>query len=76
MVHRSTGRGKNVLYGMISKNRKQASNFIYDLSNCPLDMDEIEGQIDGIYRSSHTLFVDKIILFKDDKILKVYKRKK
>lgn len=71
-----TGSGKNVLYGMVSKNRKQASNFIYDLSNCPLDMTEVEKQIDDIYRSNHTLFVDEIILFKDESVIKVYKRKK
>lgn len=71
-----TGSGKNVLYGMVSKNRKQASNFIYDLSNCPLDMGEIEKQIDDIYRSNHTLFVDEIVLFKDGEILKVYRRNK
>lgn len=71
-----TGSGKNVLYGMVSKNRRQSSNFIYDLTKCPLEIDEVERQIDGIYSSSHTLFVDKIILFKNDKVLKVYRRKK
>lgn len=71
-----TGSGKNVLYGMVSKNRRQSSNFIYDLSNCPLDISEIERQVDGIYKSSHTLFIDKIVLFKDDEVIKVYRRKK
>lgn len=65
-----------MLYGMISKKSRQATNFIYDLSNTSLDSKEIDRQISYIYGSTHTMFVDKIILFKDDEIIKVYQRKK
>ena len=71
-----TGSGKNVLYGMIHKKRKQANNFIFDISKTPLPNEEIERQITSIYSSDRTMFVDKIILFKDNEIQKVYQRNK
>lgn len=70
-----TGKGKNLFYNVVAKKREQSSNFIFDITNCPLSYDEIERQIKVIYFSRHTRFIDTIILFKDEKILKVFKRK-
>lgn len=70
-----TGSGKNVIYGMVSKKNRQADNFIIDVTNCPLSLAEIKKQIEDVYRSSHTKFINKIILIKDYKILGIYKRK-
>lgn len=70
-----TGSGKNVIYGMVSKKNRQADNFIIDITNCPLSSAEIKKQIGDVYKSSHTKFINKIILIKDYKILGVYKRK-
>ena len=69
-----TGKGKNTLIDAIKKKEKQAHNFIFDLEKCPLSIDAIETQITSIFRSDHTLFVDKILLFYGDEIKKVYKR--
>ena len=60
---------------MISKKKRQAGNFVLDISKCPLDEDEIYKQVDDIYWSRHTAFVDKIILIKDDQIRKILIRK-
>lgn len=70
-----TGRSKNVLYNMIAKKKSQATNFVFDISNCPLEESEILNQIEGIYKSYHTRFVDEIMIVKDNEILNVFKRK-
>lgn len=70
------GSGKNVLYNMINKKKRQAHNFIYDISKCPLDIDEINRQIEGIYSSTHTAFVEEIIVVKDREIIKIHRRDK
>ncbi|MBE5877692.1 MAG: hypothetical protein E7290_12490, partial [Lachnospiraceae bacterium] len=70
------GNSKNTLYNMINKKKDQADNFVFDISKCPLELEEINRQIEeGIYKSSHTKFVQNIILVKDMKILKIYNRK-
>ena len=69
------GRGKNLLYSMVYKKSKQSPNFIFDVTNCPLDEVDIEKQISGLYCSSHTRFVDKVVVLKKGKILKVFGRK-
>lgn len=71
-----SGTSKNLVYNVISKKKRQASNFVLDISQCPLDEDEIYKQIDGIYWSRHTTFVDKIIFIKDGQIRKIFRRKK
>ena len=68
------GTSKNLVYNAIAKKARQASNFILDVSNCPLDMDEIARQIDYIYWSKHTRFVDKVIVIQNGQISNVYKR--
>ena len=70
-----TGSGKNVIYGMVSKKNRQADNFIIDITNCPLSLTEIKKQIGDVYKSSHTKFINRIILIKDYKMLGIYKRK-
>lgn len=69
-----TGRGKNLLYGMLAKKKRQSPNFIFDITECPLSEEDIIRQIEGIYASRHTGFVEKIIVFKNGEILKVFDR--
>lgn len=54
---------------------KQASSFIFDVTDCPLSEDEIIKQAEALYFSRHTRFVDKIVIMKNGRILKVYGRK-
>lgn len=70
-----TGRSKDLFYNVVSKKRKQASNFIFDIADCPLLEDEIKRQAEALYFSRHTRFIDKIVLMKNGEILKVYGRK-
>lgn len=68
------GKGKAVIYNMVSKKKRQANNFVIDISHCPLSENEIRNQVADVYRSSHTRFIDKIILCKNGNILNIYKR--
>ncbi len=70
------GSGKNVLYGMLQKKKRQSDNFIFDVSECPLSMKEIKRQIDSIYKSSHMKFINHIILIKNGEIEETYAREK
>ena len=69
------GESKNVLYNMVSKKKTQANNFIFDVTNCPINEFKIIKQIDGLFKSKHTKFIDKVILIKNNKVIGVYKRK-
>lgn len=69
-----TGKGKNVLYDAIAKKRKQSPNFIFNLTGCPLNSIEVEKQINNIFYSRHTRFVEKIAVIKNGEIVKVYER--
>ena len=69
-----SGTSKNLVYNAIAKKKRQASNFILDISKSPLDENEIIRQIEEVYWSRHTMFVQKIIVIKDEKIRKIYKR--
>lgn len=70
-----SGSSKNLIYNTISKKRKQAENFVLDISKCPLDSKEINRPIEGIYWSRHTGFVDKIIIVKNDDVVSIFCRK-
>lgn len=70
-----TGRSKELFYNVVSKKREQASSFIFDVTNCPLSDDEIKQQIERLYFSRHTRFIDKIVIMRSGEILKVYERK-
>ncbi len=69
------GSGKNLLYSMVYKKSKQSPNFIFDITGCPLPVEDIEKQINGLYSSRHTRFVEKIVVIKDGEVLKVFNRK-
>ena len=66
-----TGRGKNLLYGLIAKKYKQAHNFIIDITDCPLSMEDLERQAKRLYTSRRTGFLETIVFLKNGKIVKV-----
>lgn len=70
-----TGSGKYVIEGNLKGKKKQANNFIIDITKSELDKATAEKQIESIYQSMRYSWVDKIFLIKEDSILKVYKRK-
>ena len=68
--------GEHVLYNAVKKKKRQASNFIFDITNCPLDINEIEQQAEDLFKSMHLLFIDQVVIYKNNKIVKAYRRKK
>lgn len=69
-----TGKGKNLLYGLIAKQGKQSHNFIIDVTDCPLNMEELERQADDLYGSRRTGFLEQIVFMKNGEIVKVLER--
>ncbi len=69
------GNSKNTLYNAITRKRDQSDNFIFDITKTEMSEGEAMKQINGIYNSKHKEWVNKIILIKDNKILKEYNRK-
>ena len=70
-----TGGGKWTIEGNLKGKKEQSNNFIVDITNAKLDTKEAKRQIQVVYNSKHYTWVDKIILIKNDRIIKVYKRK-
>ena len=68
--------GKNVFYNAVKKKKRQANCFIFDVTECPLDMNEIKRQVNDLFRSTHLTFIDKVGLYKDRKMIGIYERKK
>ncbi len=59
----------------LHKKREQADNFIIDITNNPLEFDEIDKRIIDAFSKSNMKFVNNIMVIKGDDILKVYERK-
>lgn len=70
-----TGGGKWTIEGNLKGKKEQANNFIIDITNAKLDIQEAKRQIKIIYNSSHFTWINKIILIKEESMIKIYKRK-
>lgn len=68
------GNGKYVIEGNLRKKERQSNNFIVDISNSKLNLEEIEKQIESIYISKRYLWIDKIFIIKYNKVIRAYKR--
>ena len=68
--------GKNVLDNRVNGLKKQANNFIFDISNTPISIKEIKNQIDKLYESPNRKWINKIMLIKNQKLICIYIRKK
>lgn len=70
------GNGKNTIDTAIKSKRDQANNFILDIKEkCKLEDQEIIKQIEKIYNSKNRDWLDMIILKRNNKLIKIYKRK-
>lgn len=56
--------------------KKQANNFILDITKCKLNKNNIIEQAKKIYITKNREWIDKIIIFDNNKPMKIYKRKK
>lgn len=71
-----TKSGKNTIYNRLKEAKGQSNNFILALSKNDLSDDDIIKQIESVYRSRHTRFVQTLIVLKDGMIKKVFTRNK
>lgn len=67
--------GPKTILNRIKKAKKQAHNFVIDVTSAEHLPDElIDRQLEKIFRDKETLFVDEIIVIRDKKIVKIVKR--
>ena len=66
------GNGKNTLDGAIKKQKRQANNFIFDITRTEMNRYEAIKQIDKIYNSKYRDWVNIIVLIDANTILKVF----
>lgn len=70
------GNKRNTLYDALTRKSEQANNFIFDITKSKMNVEEAIAQIERMYGSQHRKWVDKIVLIRDNKILKIYERNK
>ena len=70
-----TGNGKHTIDSNIKAKKKQASNFIIDITNSKMLLSEANRQICLIFKSKERIWLEKIILKKSN-YAKVYTREK
>lgn len=70
------GSGKDALRDVLKKEKKQASNFIIDISKWKGTDSNILDQAEMIFKRKNTEFVETIAITKGDEIIKVISRKK
>ena len=68
-------RVKDCVKTALKNKEKQANNFIIDNTAQNVSDIDILKQIDEIYNSNGFLWIDKIYLLRDDKFIKIFKRK-
>lgn len=70
------GTSKNAVYNRLNESQNQADNFILDISNSPLGVEELIRQSKAIFTSRHTRRINKILLINGREIILVLERKK
>lgn len=68
------GNGKHTLDNAIKKQKNQANNFIFDITQSSMSNNKIFRQIEEIFNSPYRIWIEQIILCKNNNIFKVYKR--
>lgn len=68
------GAGPNTIYNRVKKKKKQSNSFIVDVTKPGLSDDVVAAQIDKIFWSRETRFVDEIVIIRNGKILRIAKR--
>ena len=70
------GNGKRTLEDAIKRKKKQAHNFIIDITNSKMSKEELLKQAINIYDSKSLKWVNKLILKKNNELIAILKRKK
>ncbi|MBR1930078.1 MAG: hypothetical protein IJ833_01195 [Lachnospiraceae bacterium] len=66
---------ENTIFNRVKKAKRQTKRFILDLTEFPLTDEVINSQIDRIFWSKDTMFVEELVLVREYKIVKVFARK-
>nr|MBP3259052.1 hypothetical protein [Bacilli bacterium] len=69
------GSSRRTIENMIKDSKEQSKNFIIDISNSKLTINEAKYQIKNIYNNAARKWINKIILKKGSKLIAIYKRK-
>lgn len=69
------GNGKNIFFHAVEKHEKQSHNFIFDVSNSILSIDEIDVRINLLYKLPKLKWLDKIIIKKGKSLIKIIQKK-
>ena len=70
-----TGNGKNTIDSLLKKQKNQSLNFIIDLSNTKMPVQEAIQQIEKVYKKKDRRWIEKIILKNKDDLIKIYKKR-
>ena len=68
------GIGRNTLFHAIEDHEKQAHNFIFDISKTKLTNNGITERLNKLYSLNKVRWLDKIIIIKENKLIKIVKR--
>lgn len=66
--------GKNPLFNRVKNAKGQACNFVLDITEAELSTSFVAEQVDKLFWSNNTKFVDTVILVENGKVLKIVKR--
>lgn len=69
------GSSKTGIYNRIHSKQKQADNFVIDITNAKLTIDDYIKQAQDIYINKRTYWVNTLIITKNNQIIKCFKRK-
>ena len=67
---------ENTIFNRVKKARKQAHNFIIDVSDAALSDEVVEKQLKKLFENNSTVFVEEVVIIRNGAITKVVKRKK
>ena len=70
-----TGVGKNILFHAVEDHKKQAHNFIFDITKTKLKNEEIIERLEKLYQLKSLYWLDKIIIKRNTMLIKVAKKK-
>ena len=71
-----TKTNKDTLYNACHKKKKQANNFVFDISNIEMDRQEAIEQAEALFRRKGTSFVERVFLVDGDEIFKIFEKNK
>lgn len=68
------GAGPDTMFNRVKKSKRQSRNFILDISATELSDETVDRQIDKIFWSKDTRFVNEVVIINGGRIVRVVKR--